>query len=144
MKIVIDADACPVTRLAAAAALARNTECILVCDTAHRIEIDGCRTVTVDKGADSVDYKVTELVRAGDIAVTQDYGLAAMCLAKGCRAINQNGLVYTDNNIDNLLYSRFIGKEIRLAGGRTPGPKKRTKQQDAAFERAFIELIETT
>lgn len=142
MKIVIDADACPVTRLAAAQARARQTECVLVCDTAHFLEIEGCRTVTVDKGADSADYKVAALAQKGDIVITQDYGLAAICLAKECKPLNQNGLIYNDKNIENLLYSRYIGKEIRMAGGRTKGPKKRTKEQDEAFLKALIYLLE--
>ncbi len=144
MKIIIDADACPVTRIAADIALSHGLECVIVCDTSHFIEIGGCVTVTVDKGADSADYKVVSLACPGDIAVTQDYGLAAMCLAKSCRAVNQNGLIYSDKNIENLLYTRYVGKEIRMAGGRTKGPKKRTKEQDEAFKRALIKLIEST
>ncbi len=142
MKIVIDADACPVTRLAAEEAKKRGLECIVVCDTAHFIELEGCRTVTVDKGADSADYKVVSLAEEGDIAVTQDYGLAAMCLAKKCRALNQNGLIYSNKNIENLLYTRYVGKEIRMAGGRTKGPKKRTKEQDEAFLKALKFLLD--
>lgn len=142
MKIIIDADACPVTRIAAETARARGVPCMIVCDTAHFIEIDGCVSVTVDKGADSADYKVVSLAEKGDIAVTQDYGLAAMCLAKECRALNQNGLIYTDKNIENLLYTRYVGKEIRMAGGRTKGPKKRTKDQDEAFLKALTFLMD--
>lgn len=142
MKIVIDADACPVTRLAAGEARARQTECVLVCDTAHFLEVEGCRTVTVDKGADSADYKVAALAQKGDIVITQDYGLAALCLAKECRPLNQNGLIYSNKNIENLLYSRYVNKEIRMAGGRTKGPKKRTKEQDEAFLKALISLLD--
>lgn len=142
MQIVIDADACPVTRLAAEQARARGVGCVIVCDTAHFIELEGCRTVTVDKGADSADYKIVSLARKGDIVITQDYGLAAMCLAKECRALNQNGLIYSNKNIENLLYVRYVGKEIRMAGGRTKGPKKRTKEQDDAFLKALKFLLD--
>lgn len=144
MKIIIDADACPVTKKAADIAKRHSLECVIVCDTSHFIELEDCLTVTVDKGADSADYKVVSLASPGDIAVTQDYGLAAMCLAKKCRAVNQNGLIYSDKNIENLLYTRYVGKEIRMAGGRTKGPKKRTKEQDEAFEKALTKLIEDT
>lgn len=143
MKIVIDADACPVTKLTAKIAKEMSLNCIIVCDTAHFIEIENCRTVTVDKGADSADYKIVSLVNEGDIAVTQDYGLAAMCLAKKCKALNQNGMIYSDKNIENLLYTRFVHKEIRSFGGRTKGPKKRTREQDEAFEKALRYLIST-
>ena len=74
--------------------------------------------------------------------VTQDYGLAAMCLAKNARAINQNGLIYTDNNIDFLLQSRHISREIRMFGGRTKGPHKRKDFQNEDFLRSLKSLIE--
>ncbi len=142
MKIIIDADACPVTDIAVRLAKESGIECILVCDTAHRLERDGCRTVMVDKGSDSVDFRLVNMLLAGDIAVTQDYGLAAMCLSKKAYAINQNGLIFSDKNIEQLLFTRYVGKKVRAAGGRTKGPAKRTAEQDIAFEKALKKLIE--
>ena len=142
MKILIDADACPVTDIAVKIAKEYSIECIILCDTAHFIVRDGASTVTVEKGADSVDFRLVNMVENGDIAVTQDYGLAAMCLAKKAVPINQNGMIFTDNNIEKLLYTRFVSKKIRMAGGRTKGPKKRTKEQDIEFEKNLRMLIE--
>ena len=142
MKILIDADACPVTDIAVKIAKEYSIECIILCDTAHFIVRDGASTVTVEKGADSVDFRLVNMVENGDIAVTQDYGLAAMCLAKKAVPINQNGLIFTDKNIEELLYTRFVSKKIRMAGGRTKGPKKRTKEQDIEFEKKLRMLIE--
>ena len=142
MKILIDADACPVTDIAVNIAKEYEKECIILCDTAHYIVRDGATTVTVEKGADSVDFRLVNMVECGDIAVTQDYGLAAMCLAKKAVPINQNGMIFTDNNIEKLLYTRFVSKKIRMAGGRTKGPKKRTKEQDIEFEKNLRMLIE--
>ncbi len=73
--------------------------------------------------------------------VTQDYGLAAMCLARGARALNQNGLIYTSDNIDALLNSRYEAKKIRMAGGRTKGPQKRRPEQNKEFEKAIEKII---
>jgi uncharacterized protein YaiI (UPF0178 family) len=64
-----------------------------------------------------------------------------MALGKGARVINQNGLVYTNANIDKLLMERHIGGKIRRAGGRTKGPAKRTKEDDGQFETAFEKLL---
>jgi uncharacterized protein YaiI (UPF0178 family) len=110
-------------------------------DTAHELYDGYSSVVTVDKGADSVDYALVGKVARGDIVVTQDYGLAAMVLAKGARAVNQNGLVYTNDNIDSLLSDRYIGQKIRRGGGRTKGPAKRSKEDDKAFEEAFSSLL---
>ncbi len=141
MKIFIDADACPVTNVALKIAKKYNISCVLICDTAHIIERENAETITVEKGADSADFKLANLIGKGDIAVTQDYGLAAMCLAKKAFPVNQNGLVFTDRNIEELLYTRFVSKKIRMAGGRTKGPKKRTKEQDEAFAQVFERII---
>ena len=78
------------------------------------------------------------LPKKGDVIITQDYGLATLVLGKGAKALNQNGLIYTDGNIENLLFTRFIGKKERMAGNRTKGPKKRTDQNDADFLKALL------
>lgn len=138
MKIIIDADACPVVDIAVNTAKEKNIQCIIVCDNTHTIEKDGAVTIVVDKGADSADCRIANLTAKGDVVITQDYGLAALILGKGGKALNQNGLIYTDNNIENLLFTRFIGKKERMAGHRTKGPKKRTSQNDAEFLKALL------
>lgn len=142
MKILIDADGCPVVDICLKTAKEHSVECIIFCDTSHIFERDGAKTVTVSKGADSVDFKLVSVLERGDIAVTQDYGLAAMCLAKGARALNQNGLIYTADNIDALLASRYETKKLRMAGGRLKGPSKRTHAEDEAFLKALQSMLE--
>ena len=137
MKIIIDADACPVVDITVNVAKEREIECIIVCDNTHTIERVGAQTIVVDKGADSADCRIANLTEKGDVIITQDYGLAALVLGKGAKALNQNGLIYTDSNIENLLFTRFIGKKERMAGNRTKGPKKRTDQNDADFLKAL-------
>ena len=84
------------------------------------------------------------LLTREDIVVTQDFGLAAMVIGKGAKAINQNGLIYTDENMDKLLLERHIGQKVRRSGGRTKGPAKRSKEDDAHFEAAFVQLLQDT
>ena len=142
MKIIIDADACPVVDITVNVAKERRIECIIVCDNTHTIEKDGARTIVVDKGADSADCRIANITEKGDVIITQDYGLAALVLGKGAKALNQNGLIYTDSNIENLLFTRFIGKKERMAGNRTKGPKKRTDQNDMDFLKALLLCVE--
>lgn len=142
MKILIDADGCPVVDLTVRLAAKHGAECVILCDTAHEFNREGAQTVIVEKGADSVDFKLVNLVREGDIVVTQDYGLAAMCLARKAVPLSQNGMVYTDKNIDQLLFTRYVSKKIRNSGGRLKGPSKRKPEQDKAFEEALERLIE--
>jgi len=142
MKLLIDADACPVVDISLRCAKENDVdECILLCDTSHLIERDGARTIVVSKGADSADFALVNLVKAGDIVVTQDYGLAAMCLAKKAHVLNQNGLIFNEFNIGSLLEQRHLSKKIRMAGGRTKGPSKRTKEQDDAFLKSLKKIF---
>ena len=141
MKILIDADGCPVVDLTVRLAAKHGAGCVILCDTAHEFNREGAQTVIVEKGADSVDFKLVNLVREGDIVVTQDYGLAAMCLARKAVPLSQNGMVYTDKNIDQLLFTRYVSKKIRNSGGRLKGPSKRKPEQDKAFEEALERLI---
>ena len=92
MKILIDADACPVVKATIALAKQYRLPCILFCDTAHRLEDDYAQTVMVDRGADAVDFVLVNQAAAGDLVITQDYGLAAMCLARGAFALRQDGV----------------------------------------------------
>lgn len=142
MKVLIDGDGCPVISLVTDIAKDYGIDVTIFCDTAHYIETIDAKVIMVSKGSDAVDFRLVNEVRAGDILVTQDYGLAAMGLARGARPINQNGLLYTNENIEQLLFTRHIGKEIRRKGGRTKGPRKRTKEQDEAFTRSFRDLLE--
>ena len=141
MKIFIDADGCPVTDIAVKIAVKHGAECTIICDTAHSIYRDGAETITVSKGADSVDFRLVNLISEEDIAITQDYGLAAMCLSKKAIVLNQDGKRYTEDNIQGLLEFRAISAKIRRSGGRTKGLPKRTEQQNRDFENALLAVI---
>jgi len=141
MQILVDADACPVKQIIVRLAKQRNIPVTMLIDTSHELNDGYSKIITVDKEADSVDYALMGLLTTDDVVVTQDYGLAAMALGKGARVLNQNGLVFTDKNIDKLLMERHIGQKVRRGGGRTKGPAKRTKEDDERFEAAFESLL---
>jgi len=143
LRIVIDADGCPVVNITLDIARKFGVECCVVADTAHSFELgDKAEVITVSKGADSADFRIVNLINKGDIVITHDYGLAAMCLAKTDCVLNQNGLIYSQNNIDSLLAQRHISKKIRRAGGRTKGPAKRTAEQNENFTKTLISILE--
>jgi len=144
MKILIDADGCPVVDIIVNLGRKYNVKTIIMCDTSHIINKVGVETIVVSKGYDSVDFALVNKVSKGDIIVTQDYGLAAMVLSKGGYPINQNGMIYSNKNIDQLLFTRHLSKKIRSSGQRTKGPKKRTKEDDIKFKDSLIYLIENT
>ena len=118
MKIVVDADGCPVVKQSIELAKEFGLEALVVKNYAHVIEDDYATIVTVDISSDSADYYIVNNVSKGDIVVTQDYGLAAMALSRGAICINQNGLVISDRNIDTVLDRRRINREARRKDGK--------------------------
>ena len=143
MKILIDADACPVVDIAVGLCREFGVECLLLCDTAHEMYRDGAETLVLDKGADSVDFALVNRVSAGDMVITQDYGLASMCLAKGAKVLHQDGWEYTAYNIEALLFQRHASREYRASGGRIKGPAKRKNTQNQAFSDALRHFLES-
>ena len=142
MTIYIDADACPVTRIAEGIARRYGVPVTLLCDTNHRLTSDYSTVKVIGAGADAVDFALINLCRRGDIVITQDYGVAALALGKGARAIHQSGRRYTDDNIDTLLMERHLAKRARRSGKHhLKGPAKRTEEDDRRFAESFEKLI---
>jgi len=80
MKILVDADACPVRDEVVRLARPLGMEVVLVADTSHLLADGYSTVVTVDKGRDTADVALANMAGRGDIVVTQDYGVAAMAL----------------------------------------------------------------
>ena len=142
MKIVIDADGCPVVKIAVQLCKIYSIPCMIVCDTAHQFQIEGVEVVTVDKGSDSADYVIANRITANDLVITQDYGLASMCLARNARVLHQDGWEYTSYNIDALLLQRHESHKYRTSGNRMKGPKKRTQEQDRIFTATLQTILQ--
>jgi uncharacterized protein len=141
MRILVDADACPVKDVIIKIAKQYEIPVIMYIDTSHEIADGYSEVVTVDKQKDSVDIALANQTKATDIVVTQDHGVAAMVLGKRAKAINQNGYVYSSGNIDALLFERHISQRVRRSGGRTKGPKKRTNNDNKKFEETLRALV---
>jgi uncharacterized protein YaiI (UPF0178 family) len=141
MKLLVDADGCPVIAETLKIAKEYGVPVLLICDTAHNLSKYDTEVLTVSKGADSADFALVNQLDAGDVVVTQDYGLAALCLAKRAIPLNQDGVVFTEDNIDAFLLARHTARKIRNAGGRLKGPSKRTAKQDQAFSETLKTLL---
>ena len=146
MLILVDADACPVKKEVEKVARAKGIKVVMLIDTSHELKSDYSEIITVSKGRDSVDLALINMTSAGDIVITQDYGVATMALAKKAYAISQNGLVFDDSNIDQLLFERHISQKIRRSGRQLTSCKsgkfkKRTVEDNIKFEKCFEKLI---
>lgn len=144
MKIYVDADACPVQKEIYAVTEKFNLPVVLVKSISHFSHDTlpaHVSTVYVDKGAEMADFKIIQLISAGDLVITQDYGLASICLGKQVTVLHHKGFAYTDDNIDRLLAIRHNSALARRAGERTKGPKPFTSEDREKFTHVFEKLL---
>ncbi|MBO5030452.1 MAG: YaiI/YqxD family protein [Lachnospiraceae bacterium] len=143
MKILVDADACPVVRIVEKIAKEQEIPVLLLCDTNHVLQSDYSEIKVIGAGADAVDFALVNQCSKGDIVVTQDYGVAAMALGKGAYCIHQSGKWYTNDNIDAMLMERHMAKKARRTNSRyhLKGPSKRSEEDDRRFQESFEKLI---
>ncbi len=142
MRIIVDADGCPVRDITEKIAKEYGIPLVFVTDYNHILQSDYATIITVDQMRDAADLKIAAIAEKGDIIVTGDYGVVALTLGKGCAPIQFSGTWCTDANIDTFLLTRHIGMQIRKSGKYTKGPKKRTPEMDRAFADGLIRLVE--
>lgn len=136
MKIFIDGDGSPVKEATIKIAEEQHLAVVIVTSVDHYTRKEYPEFVSfvyVDKGSDAADYKIVSLIQAGDILVTQDYGLASLVLGKKVRVLHQWGKEYTESNIDSMLEQRYHSAKLRKAGMRTKGPKAFTEEDRQNF-----------
>jgi uncharacterized protein YaiI (UPF0178 family) len=145
MRILIDGDACPNKEEIITIALTHQCEVLIFIDYAHEIQLEHCQIIYCEIGSDSVDLQIIKEVQAGDIVITQDYGLASLVLPKKVKVLHISGNIISEDNIQSLLMTRFISAKQRKAGIRTKGPAKRTKENKAFFlQQLHVFLQENT
>lgn len=142
MKILLDCDACPVVVRDYAVKMAKenNLEIFFISNYCHELYDDYAKIIVTDKGMDSADFVLFQKTDKDDIVVTNDYGLAATVLSKKAKVISFGGFLYTDENIDGLLETRYINKRLRKGKNKT---NKMLKAYDGkfSFKKALDELI---
>ncbi|GAB3807588.1 YaiI/YqxD family protein [Virgibacillus kimchii] len=144
MKIYVDADASPVKNIVIEEAQRTGIPVVLVTSFSHYSPEEppaGVETIYVDTGAEAADYRIMKMAEKGDMIITQDYGLASLGLAKGCTVLHHKGFVYTNDNIDQLLQTRYLSAMARKSGKRTKGPKPFTEDDRNKFRELLIKVI---
>ena len=141
MKIIVDGDACPGISIITKIAKEYGLDVIIYCDINHYITVDYGEVRVVDSGFQSADMKVVNECTTGDIIISQDYGVAAICLGKKADVISPKGYIYTNENITAMLEQRHLSQRIRRGGGKTPNTKKRTIEDDNRLEKNLSYLL---
>lgn len=140
--IVVDGDACPVKAEIADTARRFNIPVLLVSSFDHQLQGgDGVRIVQVDRSSQSADLYIANHVKAYDVVITQDYGLAALALGKRCYVLSFRGRNFTDRDIDFMLDSRHTAAKERRKGRYGKGPKPFTAEDREIFQHKLTKLL---
>lgn len=143
MKILVDADACPVKDIIIAVGNERSIPVEMVASFNHKIKGGpGVSVIITDTGPDAADYIIANRVEGEDIVVTQDFGLAALTLGKRGKALSPRGLIFTGENINSLLMQRHVSAKIRRSGGKTKGPSPFCREDRDNFLKSLLKLLE--
>lgn len=137
-KVIVDADACPGKNIIIEVCEEAGVALILVASYAHEISAPSWVEVRkVDCHPQAVDILVSNLTASGDVVITQDWGLAAICLAKGAVCLAPDGKQYDDSRMTAMLEIRNASARWRRGGGRTRGPAARTARDDLYLENSL-------
>ncbi|MGM0411637.1 MAG: YaiI/YqxD family protein [Bacillota bacterium] len=141
IRILVDGDSCPVIANVEKIAKEYNVAVLVFVDYDHELDLNYAELIKMDTENQSVDMEIVNRASSKDIIITQDYGLAALVLAKDVYVLNFYGKRYTNKNIDSLLMRRHHNAKMRRAGKSHPNHSKRTKEDDKKFEDGLVEII---
>lgn len=142
-SIVVDGDSCPVKTEIIELASRFRIHVLMVSSYDHVLQkSEGVSVIQVDRGQESADLYIANHIAKGDIVVTQDYGLAALVLAKCCHAISPRGELYHTGNIDYLLERRHHHAKARRGGRYFKGPKPFTEEDRNHFKDMLLKLLQ--
>jgi uncharacterized protein len=121
----VDADACPavIKEILFRAAERTQVKLTLVANQPLRVPRSPLiSAVQVTAGFDVADNEIVKRLGAGDLVVTADIPLAAEVIAKGGRALNPRGELYSADTIRAQLTMRDLMDTLRGSGVHTGGP----------------------
>ena len=136
--ILVDGDACPVRAEAERVATRHGLRMAVVSNGGIRPSANPLvETVIVAEGPDMADRWIAERAGPGDVVVTADMPLAAVCVGKGARVLRPDGSAVTAANVGTQLGLRDLRADLRAAdpfrqgGGRPFGKADRARFLDA-------------
>ena len=142
MKIIVDADACPVKSEIIEIARKYKISVCMVASFDHRLpEVVDVEMIQVDRSDQSADMYIANYVKKGDLVITQDFGLACIVMAKHAITISFRGEQYSEDNIDYLLERRAESAKKRRQGLRSKGPKSFTDEDRKRFQQKLTNIL---
>ena len=143
LRILVDADACPVKDEVYKVAWRRNVPVTLVSNSAFRVpDHPLVARIVVSDGFDAADDWIATRADAGAVVITGDILLADRCLKAGATVIAHNGRPFTPASIGSAIATRAIMADLRAgADGLTGGPAPFAKTDRSRFLQALDEAL---
>ncbi|MEQ2526218.1 DUF188 domain-containing protein [Bacillaceae bacterium CLA-AA-H227] len=138
----MDADSCPVKEEIVEISRGFGVSLIFVASYNHvRNDSLGGSWHYVDSDKEAADLFIMNHANAGDIAVTQDIGLASTLLSKKVIVLDPRGNFYEEKDIESALHMRYLSAKARRSGKYGKGPKPFTREDRIRFEKNFIKIL---
>lgn len=143
MKIIVDADACPVKSIIINCGNKYKIKVILVHSTSHYSHSEETvKRIVVDNEYQAADMAIVNVTEENDLVITADIGLAALVLGKGAYALNPWGEFYRAEQIQQMLEERYYHLKALKENRKIKGPAARKKKDNQHFQKTLVEFIE--
>ena len=147
IRILVDADACPVKEEVYKVAFRTETPVVIVANQRIRMpDHPLISRVIVGDALDAADDWIAEAADEAAIVITADILLADRCLKAGARVIAPNGKPFTPDMIGGAIATRAImadlraGADMQTAGGPPPFRKEDRSRFLSALDEALVKL----
>lgn len=142
MRILVDADGCPVKAEILRVARRCQVPVLLVANQVIDATKDPLVTsVVVGREADAADDWIAQHAEAGDIVVTTDVPLAARVVGRAATVLRPTGKPFTPDDVGTALAVRDLLTSLRASGERTSGPPPFQDRDRSAFLQALDAAI---
>jgi uncharacterized protein YaiI (UPF0178 family) len=142
IRILVDADACPVKDEIYKVAFRRAVPVTIVSNSPIRVPAhDLIDRVVVSDGFDAGDDWIAERANELAVCVTADILLADRCLKAGATVIAPNGKPFTTASIGAAIATRAIMADLRAGGDAVGGPPPFGKTDRSRFLSALDEAL---
>ncbi len=142
IRILIDADACPVKDEIYKVAARYKVPVVVVSNSAMRIPRDPLVTRKIVSDAfDAADDWIAEEATKGSVVITADILLADRCLKQGATVIAPTGKPFTEASIGSAIATRAIMADLRAGGDAIGGPPPFSKADRSRFLSALDETL---
>ncbi len=144
VRILVDADACPVKDEIYKVAWRREVAVKVVANSYLRVpDHPLIERVVVSDTYDAADDWIADQADAAAVVITGDILLAERCLKKGASVIGHNGKPFTSASIGGAIAMRAIMADLRVAAdGIMGGPKPFARADRSRFLQALDAALE--